>query len=67
MTFAFFVRLKTSLETDTIQSDGYFDYKQLAKESPLTEHLLCWAYVRAKLKLAGDIAKDVEVSWFWRG
>ena len=50
---------------DTIQSDGYSVYKQLEKGSSLTEHLLCWAYVRAKFKLAVDIAKDVEASWFW--
>ena len=28
------------------------------------EHLLCWAYVKAKFKLASDIAKNEEAAWF---
>lgn len=48
----------------TIQSDDYSVYKQLTRTNPLIEHLLCWAHVRAKFKLAEEIAKDPDASWF---
>lgn len=48
----------------SIQSDGYVVYKHLVKQKPENEHLLCWAYVRAKFKYAQDYSKDSSATWF---
>ena len=46
-----------------IQSDGYVVYKFLEGSTPGL-HLLCWAHVRAKYKLALEISKDAEAEAF---
>jgi len=47
-----------------LQSDGYTVYKQLTKDMPECEHILCWAHVRAKFHLAKEVSKDDYASWF---
>jgi hypothetical protein len=47
-----------------LQSDGYTVYKQLTKDMPECEHILCWAHVRAKFHIAKEVSKDDYASWF---
>ena len=47
-----------------LQSDGYTVYKQLPKDIPECEHVLCWAHVRAKFHIAKEVSKDKFASWF---
>ena len=47
-----------------LQSDGYTVYKQLAKDMPECEHVLCWAHVRAKFHLSKEVSKDEYAAWF---
>ena len=47
-----------------LQSDGYTVYKQLTKDMPECEHVLCWAHVRAKFHIAKEVSKDNFASWF---
>ena len=46
----------------TIQSDGYVVYKELTKDNPANEHLMCWAYVRNKFETVFKACKDVGVT-----
>lgn len=47
-----------------LQSDGYTVYKQLTKDMPECEHVLCWAHVRAKFHLSKEVSKDEYAAWF---
>ena len=46
----------------TIQSNGYVVYKELTKDNPANEHLMCWAYVRNKFETIFKACKDVGVT-----
>ena len=47
-----------------LQSDGYTVYKQLTKDMPECEHVLCWAHARAKFHLSKEVSKDEYAAWF---
>lgn len=48
----------------TIQSDGYVVYKELTKENPVNEHLMCWAHVRNKFEAVFKACKDADAATF---
>ena len=48
----------------TIQSDGYVVYKELTKDNPANEHLMCWAHVRNKFEAVFKACKDVDANTF---
>lgn len=48
----------------TIQSDGYVVYKELTKDNPANEHLMCWAYVRNKFESVYKSCKDDNADRF---
>lgn len=48
----------------TIQSDGYVVYKELTKDTPANEHLMCWAHVRNKFEAVFKACKDSDADTF---
>ena len=48
----------------TIQSDGYVVYKELTKDNPANEHLMCWAHVRNKFEAVFKACKDADADTF---
>ena len=48
----------------SIQSDGYVVYKELAKDNPANEHLMCWAHVRNKFEAVYKACKDADADQF---
>ena len=48
----------------TIQSDGYVVYKELTKDNPANEHLMCWAHVRNKFESVYKACKDSNADMF---
>lgn len=48
----------------TIQSDGYVVYKELTKDNPANEHLMCWAHVRNKFESVYKSCKDDNADRF---
>ena len=47
-----------------IQSDGYVVYKELTKDNPANEHLMCWAHVRNKFESVYKSCKDDNADRF---
>lgn len=48
----------------TIQSDGYVVYKELTKDNPANEHLMCWAHVRNKFEAVYKACNDANADMF---
>ena len=48
----------------SIQSDGYVVYKELSKDNPANEHLMCWAHVRNKFEAVYKACKDNDADVF---
>lgn len=48
----------------TIQSDDYVVYKELTKDNPANEHLMCWAHVRNKFESVFKACKDSDADTF---